>query len=70
MCDYSLMHYPNRLAVEGEELMAYRFPSGSIGLASPAGLCSAQKATPKSFWERVKNWFALHAGRIRVFGHA
>jgi hypothetical protein len=35
MCDYSLAHYPNRLAVEGEELVVHRFPSGSRGLASP-----------------------------------
>ena len=35
MCDYSLAHFPNRLAVEGEELVVHRFPSGSLGLASP-----------------------------------
>ena len=35
MCDYSLAHYPNRLAVEGEELVVHRFPSGSRGLATP-----------------------------------
>ena len=36
MCDYSLMAVPNRLAQEGEELVAHRFPTGSMGLASPA----------------------------------
>jgi hypothetical protein len=35
MCDYSLAHFPNRLAVEGEELVVHRFASGSHGLASP-----------------------------------
>lgn len=35
MCDYSLFGLPNRLAVEGETLEAFRFPSGSIGLVSP-----------------------------------
>ena len=35
MCDYSLAHFPNRLAVEGEELVVHRFPSGALGLASP-----------------------------------
>ena len=35
MCDYSLAGIPNRLAVEGEELVVHRFPTGSIGLASP-----------------------------------
>jgi hypothetical protein len=32
MCDYSLAHYPNRLAVEGEQLQVYRFSSGTVGL--------------------------------------
>ena len=35
MCDYSLAHFPNRLAVEGEQLVVHRFASGSHGLASP-----------------------------------
>jgi hypothetical protein len=35
MCDYSLAHFPNRLAVEGEQLVVHRFSSGSHGLASP-----------------------------------
>ena len=35
MCDYSLAGIPNRLAVEGEELVVHGFPTGSIGLASP-----------------------------------
>ena len=36
MCDYSLAGIPNRLAVEGEQLVAYRFSTGAIGLTSPA----------------------------------
>ena len=35
MCDYSLMAVPNRLAREGEALVVHRFPTGSLGLASP-----------------------------------
>ena len=35
MCDYSLAGIPNRLAVEGEQLVVHRFATGSIGLASP-----------------------------------
>jgi hypothetical protein len=27
MCDYSLMMIPNRLAIEGEELVAHKFDS-------------------------------------------
>jgi len=34
MCDYSLAGIPNRLAVEGEQLVVHRFPTGSLGLAS------------------------------------
>ena len=34
MCDYSLMGIPNRLAKEGEDLLAHRFPTGSVGFAS------------------------------------
>src|SRR6266851_3775035 len=36
MCDYSLAGIPNRLAAEGERLMVYRFPTGALGLTSPA----------------------------------
>jgi hypothetical protein len=34
MCDYSLMALPNRLAREGEELVAYRFACGTMGFVS------------------------------------
>ena len=43
MCDYSLAGIPNRLAVEGEELVVHRFHAGSIGLASPC-------ASPSRWW--------------------
>jgi hypothetical protein len=45
MCDYSLAGVPNRLAVEGEQLVVHRFPTGTLGLASP---CSQplSKGTP------------------------
>ena len=33
MCDYSLAHFPNRLAVEGEQLVVHRFATGTLGLA-------------------------------------
>jgi hypothetical protein len=61
MCDYSLHAVPNRLAVEGEELVTYRFPTSSIGLASPADLDKATRrqaptATGRSWWSVVKSW--------------
>jgi hypothetical protein len=31
MCDYSLAHYPNRLAVDGDQLLTFRFSSGTLG---------------------------------------
>ena len=34
MCDYSLAHFPNRLAEEGEQLVVHRFPTGPRGLTS------------------------------------
>jgi hypothetical protein len=34
MCDYSLAGVPNRLAEEGEQLVAWRFSTGSMGLTS------------------------------------
>jgi hypothetical protein len=42
MCDYSLAHFPNRLAVEGERLVVHRFDTFAIGLA-PA--CPTLKQT-------------------------
>jgi hypothetical protein len=49
MCDYSLAGIPNRLAVEGEQLLVHRFPTGSLGLASPCPSTSkwwSEKQTP------------------------
>src|SRR5579871_3330788 len=60
MCDYSLMAVPNRLAREGEELVAHRFPTGSLGLAAPADLKRAADPplpTRKSFWRAVSEFF-------------
>ena len=35
------MAVPNRLAHEGEELVTHRFPTGSLGMASPADVGAA-----------------------------
>ena len=45
MCDYSLARIPNRLAVEGEQLVVHRFPTGTLGMASPCPL-PLSKGTP------------------------
>jgi hypothetical protein len=61
MCDYSLCGIPNRLAVEGEELVVHRFSTGSMGLASVVDLQvhqSVREAAPrKTFWESLKSFF-------------
>lgn len=60
MCDYSLHRYPNRLAVEGEDLIAYRFGGASLGLASPADVgdqIASTQAAPPRFW----SWAGLKA---------
>src|SRR5215471_1716050 len=62
MCDYSLGGLPNRLAVNGEELIVHRFSTHSIGLASPADLQSCADEAPtreKGFWHRIWSFFAL-----------
>lgn len=61
MCDYSLMAIPNRLAAEGEELVAHRFPTGSMGLASPADLrkrCNAPQAQRKTVRSVLELFFS------------
>jgi hypothetical protein len=44
MCDDSLQGLPNRLAVEGEEVVTHRFPSGSLGMASPLDIAGAESS--------------------------
>jgi hypothetical protein len=68
MCDYSLHVYPNRLAVDGEELVVHRFGGASLGLASPSDLrpviqASSRNATAKKpwSWTAIKVW--LRANR-------
>jgi len=62
MCDYSLHAVPNRLAVEGEELVTHRFATSSIGLASPLDLEAERReradaaAANRSLWSAVKSW--------------
>lgn len=61
MCDYSLCGIPNRLAVEGEELVIHRFSTGSMGLASLTDLQEFERlkeaAPRKTFWQSFKSFF-------------
>jgi hypothetical protein len=58
MCDYSLMEFPNRLAVDGEVLTVHRFRSGSLGLAAPRDCGEARRnlTAGKSFWKKMKDF--------------
>ncbi len=70
MCDYSLHAIPNRLAVEGEELVTHRFPTSSIGLASAADLAKTNRVRLDwghgrgSWWSAVKSWLKPPSLRI------
>jgi hypothetical protein len=63
MCDYSLLGMTNRLAIEGERLQVYRFPTSTLGLTSPAELQKLkEKSAPRpgdGLWSRIKNWFSV-----------
>src|SRR5215472_8405165 len=64
MCDYSLFAIPNRLAKEQENLVAHRFPTGSMGLASPVDLCRnaqlrQEKPGRSSLWSAIKGFFTM-----------
>ncbi len=64
MCDYSLMGVPNRLAKEGEELVTYKFSTGTIGLAQPAEVRKGVEARPAvrtGFWGYFREIFAVPA---------
>jgi hypothetical protein len=63
MCEYSLHSVPNRLAVEGEQLVTYRFPTFTIGLASVAQieagpLLQSRDETGRSWWSVLKSWLS------------
>jgi len=63
MCDYSLLGIPNRLAVEGEQLLVYRFPTGSLGLTSRSEICAPATEladhSPAGWWSAIKSWFSV-----------
>src|SRR5438477_12912889 len=71
MCDYSLHGLPNRLAVEGEELVTHRFPTGSLGMASPLDIAVQNRPQPqtagrKTWWTALKRWLSLEVGCCEV----
>jgi len=62
MCDYSLHVFPNRLAVDGEELVVHRFGGASLGLAARADVEEMDRrrraeAARRWSWASIKRWF-------------
>jgi len=58
MCDYSLMMRNNRLAVEGEELVAHRFKNGATGLISKWDFECWTARNPKNLWQSLTACFS------------
>lgn len=67
MCDYSLMMVPNRLAIEGEELVAHRFQSGTTGFVSCSdfNIWQAERRS-KRLWQRLTACFSSATEPITV----
>ena len=60
MCDYSLMSIPNRLAVEGEDLVTHQFLSGSIGFASEPDvrrMADSKDPPAHGFWLSLRSYY-------------
>lgn len=54
------MAVPNRLAHEGEELVTHRFPTGSLGMASPADVRAAsapRQPGRQTIWQKIRAFF-------------
>lgn len=62
MCDYSLMAIRNRLAAEGDRLVAHKFRTGTTGLVGECDFKCWQAARPKRLWEKIKDCFSADIG--------
>ena len=65
MCDYSLFAFPNRLGLDGDELVVYRFSSGCTGFVGAADLSAGNSRRTLSAinWPQLKYWFFLRSRR-------
>lgn len=58
MCEYCFATFPNRLAEQGEELIAYKFPAGPLGFASLSDWRKLQTTQtgqhPRVLWPALK----------------
>jgi len=69
MCDRSPCSIRNRLAEEGEDLVLYKFETGSFDFASAADLRECEAKSEKdssSIWAVMKDWLFLprHSARV------
>ena len=64
VCDYSLYAVRQRLACEGDELVTFRFDSGSVGFVSvsDAEAHSRSIERPRERWRRFFEWLQLGMG--------
>ncbi len=66
MCGYSLQGLPSCLSAEGEELVAHRFLTSTIGFISPheaQAIAEARAAQKRSgYWATIKGLFSVETG--------
>ena len=69
MCDYSLMAFPSRVAVSGDELVVHRFDAKSVGLAAGVDVrrgLQYRKARAEGIWTRLRKSAGLTDTPIRT----
>jgi hypothetical protein len=58
MCDYSLHGVRNRLAVQGDQLITFRFSTGSIGLADVNSVTEGFREKPqRGMWAALRDYY-------------
>jgi hypothetical protein len=58
MCDYSLHGVPNRLAVQGDQLITIRFSTGSVGLAEANSVTEGGREKPqRGLWAALRDYY-------------
>lgn len=59
MCDYSLYNVPNRLARDGEQLVAHMFCTGTIGLVAVEPAAAPVSASDRPWWRQsLATWLS------------
>ena len=65
MCDYSLHGVPNRLAVHGDQLITFRFSTGSIGLADVNSVTEGFREKPqRGMWAALRDYYCASPENI------